>query len=222
MKGPAEPEDGDAMSTGRSCIGTFRAIGRMKRHAEAVAIVAAGVAFLTFNSAAHSETVQYRTLSNEKDIPFLKFGKPPKKNAYKLAIKRWPDVRSCLIDSERTKKKPDIRKLDWTQLRNKEDGEVCIFRIFSSIGSLEGARNWVKSQGYRVEGIKSANFMKFVRERGNGKFFNSVIKIEKTVKEKQNVIRLAIIGKIYYSQSVGSVWLDDGKLIDVKIVLNSL
>lgn len=91
--------------------------------------------------------ITYDHLSDEKTDPYLVRGKPPVKGADKRAARRWPDVHSCLIRSERKAEKPDLRKMDWGKMRRKEDVEVCLFRIASSLRSPEAMRDWFVSQG---------------------------------------------------------------------------
>lgn len=97
--------------------------------------------------------IAYDHLSDEKTDPFLVYGKPPVKRADRRlwadmqAVRRWPDVRSCLIRSERKAEKPDLRKMDWGKMRRKEDIEVCLFRVAASLQSQEAMRDWFVSQG---------------------------------------------------------------------------
>lgn len=97
--------------------------------------------------------IAYDHLSDEKTDPFLVYGKPPAKRADRRlwadmqAMRRWPDVRSCLIRSERKVEKPDLRKMDWGKMRRKEDIEVCLFRVAASLQSPVAMRDWFVSQG---------------------------------------------------------------------------
>ncbi len=89
----------------------------------------------------------YERLPDERTDPFLVYGKRPVKRANQQAARRWPDVRSCLMRSERKAETPDLRKMNWGKMRRKEDIEVCLFRIASSLGSPEAMRDWFVSQG---------------------------------------------------------------------------
>lgn len=91
--------------------------------------------------------IAYDHLSDEKTEPYLVWGKPPVKGADKRAARRWPDVRSCLMRSERKVENPDLRKMDWGKMRRDEDIEVCLFRIAASLRSPEAMRDWFVSQG---------------------------------------------------------------------------
>ena len=109
--------------------------------------------------------IAYDYLSSEKTDPFRVHGKAPYKRADrslwadKRAVRRWPDVRSCLVRSERKAEKPDLRKMNWGKLRRKEDVEVCLFRIAASLRSPEAMRDWFISQGMqrvRITGLKKS------------------------------------------------------------------
>jgi len=91
--------------------------------------------------------IAYGHLSDEKTDPYLVRGKLPEKGADVRAARRWPDVRSCLIRSERKAERPDLRKMDWGKMRREEDIEVCLFRIAASLRSPEAMRDWFVSQG---------------------------------------------------------------------------
>jgi hypothetical protein len=67
---------------------------------------------------------------------------------YWLPIKRFPDTRSCLTAPQRRVETPDLLAFDWAAMSSGEAVEVCLFRVLSSIGSVEGARHWFHRQGY--------------------------------------------------------------------------
>lgn len=104
------------------------------------------------------QPIAYKRLSSEKEFPFLRFGKtlserrkyPPAANfrKYEQAVQRWPDVRSCLIISERTKETPNLLLFDWQQVRSTYQAEVCLFRVMSSLADVEKARQWFLAQGF--------------------------------------------------------------------------
>jgi len=90
--------------------------------------------------------IPYEYLASEETDPYLVLGKPPTIRADIRAAKRWPDVRSCLVRSERNAEQPDLTKINWKRMRRAEDIEVCMFRIFSSIRSETGLVNWFEVQ----------------------------------------------------------------------------
>ena len=88
-------------------------------------------------------------------MQFLKFGKKPEdfgpssriKGRYSRAVWRWPDVRSCLVRSERQQETPDLRNFNWRNMRADAHIEVCMYRIFASLGSPKKSKLWLESQG---------------------------------------------------------------------------
>jgi hypothetical protein len=92
------------------------------------------------------------------DKPFLHDNRPlsditkhPHYEGYRDAVTRFPDVRACLVDSERGKQIPDLTRFDWNKIKSRDDAEVCLFRVFSSIGNVERSRQWFESQGFKTK-----------------------------------------------------------------------
>ena len=218
MKVRAERGEADAVKAGRNCHSTRRVAGRIRQHAKAVVIVAAGITLATCYSA-YSETMKYQTLANESDVPFLKHGEPPNKDEHKVAVKKWPDVRSCLIESERKKKTPDIRLIDWDQLYTVDEADVCLFRIFSSIGSVGGVIKWLEYHGFEIDGPHRPDVKKkFLGERVDYEYVNASISIgcgEVKAKFPTCCLNSLWINFIAHGQTISSSWTMDGKLIDV-------
>jgi len=118
------------------------------------------------------QPIAYKRLSSEKEFPFLQFGKTLSERKkylpaqdfrkYEQAVQRWPDVRSCLIPSEREKENPNLLLFDWQQVRSTEEAEVCLFRVMSSLADVEKAGQWFLAQGFddvskaRIETSKSS------------------------------------------------------------------
>ena len=99
--------------------------------------------------------IPYVRLSKQETEPFLFFGrvvdeKHPKANDYRKAIRRFPDVRSCLTTDEREKPRPDLRQIDWAAIDDIREIEVCIFRIASSIEDIETIKLWLQYHGFTV------------------------------------------------------------------------
>jgi hypothetical protein len=116
--------------------------------------------------------IPFKRLSDERSFPFLDTGHPPsywKHNSpypypyydkYHLAITRFPDVRTCLKDSEKEKQMPNLTHFDWDKIKGIEDAKVCMFRVYSSIGSIEGSKQWLESQGFSIDNIFKEGFGK--------------------------------------------------------------
>ena len=102
--------------------------------------------------------IPYKQLATEESHPFLYYGSPPLAHRQDLItpVKKFPDVRSCLVRSEHRSEVPDLRKLDWKRMHKTEDVNVCFFRIFTSIGNAIGSLRWINEQGFQVVKRRSA------------------------------------------------------------------
>lgn len=99
--------------------------------------------------------IPYVRLAKQETEPFLFLGKVvnenhPRHEDYDRALRRFPDVRSCLTEDERNKPQPDLREIDWDEMRNVRDVDVCVFRIASSIQDVDRIKNWLRHQGFTV------------------------------------------------------------------------
>ena len=65
-------------------------------------------------------------------------------------MSRFPDVRSCLVGSERTKPQPDLRQMDWAAVNSFSDLDVCVFRIAKSIQDIDTIKVWLRHNEFSV------------------------------------------------------------------------
>lgn len=94
--------------------------------------------------------IAYKHLATEKSHPFPLYSGRESRVAHKSAIWKFPDVSSCLTWSEQFTKTPDLRNMSWWSLSTAEDADVCLFRIFSSIESVDDVIAWVGSLGLNI------------------------------------------------------------------------
>jgi hypothetical protein len=111
--------------------------------------------------------IPYMQLAKQETEPFLFLGHVvdvnfPRYDDYKRALRRFPDVRSCLIEVERDKPQPDLRQIDWDAVRNTKDIDVCVFRIASSIRDVEYIRLWLTHHNFEVAGLARRLSKKYV------------------------------------------------------------
>ena len=59
-------------------------------------------------------------------------------------------LNNCLVRSERGKAKPDLRLLDWDALHSTLEVNICVWRIFNSLGSRDAAEKWVRFHGFKI------------------------------------------------------------------------
>lgn len=103
--------------------------------------------------------IPYVRLSKQETEPYLKGGKivdteSPLYDRNKAALKRYPDVLSCLKSDEISKLAPDLRRVNWNSIRSDKDAEVCVFRMISSIQNPEVTKQWLAEMGFRVSRIR--------------------------------------------------------------------
>lgn len=98
------------------------------------------------SSQKRTEIISYNRLSNEKFHPYAKSELGHPNNDYDLEIVKWPDVNSCLILSEALKTEPDLRLVNWDSFKTHRDAEVCLWRIFDSLGAAEKIVKWLDFQ----------------------------------------------------------------------------
>lgn len=177
---------------------------------------------IALSSSSSAEPFPYKFLSSEENTPFLKFGKPPHKKDHKIAVERWPDVRACLVESERTKKMPDIRQIDWDQFYIHEEADVCLFRIFTSIGSMEGTIQWLKHHGFKIDGPRGTRGIIISGKRIKSHRVHGTIAIGSgkrkakfpTSKYFTSFLLSLIINNMAYLQSITVIWALDGRFVN--------
>ncbi|HHI70275.1 MAG TPA: hypothetical protein ENJ91_04685 [Rhodobacteraceae bacterium] len=96
--------------------------------------------------------IEYDHLSNEEIEPYGSRGVPPQRPEEKRAVRRFSDVRDCLVKEEQDKDIPDLRKIDWRRMTSTANIRVCLFRIFASYGTPEKAVLWFQAQGLETTG----------------------------------------------------------------------
>jgi hypothetical protein len=100
----------------------------------------------------------YDHLSNEELDPFLVFRRQSHREDEVRAVSTYPSVRNCLVEDAQVSSQPDLRKIDWKEMRTQAIMSVCLFRIFSSYGSPEKAALWFAEQGLEVNGPFESSF----------------------------------------------------------------
>lgn len=175
-----------------------------------------------------SNRITYEKLTDESTVPystgFLPRGTTPP--SHKDAVARFPGVQNCLIPSEQTTESPDLRLIDWNLILTDEEADVCIWRIFSSLGTSDRAFEWLRFQGLRPRTIN------FLGSTGSGRRFEQkrqidvsgglMTKSEGVIFPTKGLIRVWIY-LIAYSQNIQSVWNEKGDhLIRVQVGANIL
>lgn len=103
--------------------------------------------------------IPYDHLSSEETEPFIiraggirpaDYGGNSKMDKkYTSTVRKFDDVRDCLVSAEAKKTIPDLRFINWGKMRSEANIEVCMYRIFASLGSPEKAKLWFEAQGLK-------------------------------------------------------------------------
>lgn len=96
--------------------------------------------------------IPFESLNTEVNMPVTVLGNQPKAPKWISAIKKFPDVRSCLVASEKSASEPDLRLINWDSISTQSDANVCLWRIFQSFGghesiAIDRIRAWMKFHG---------------------------------------------------------------------------
>ncbi len=151
---------------GRSAVnGNWWKLGRGKRVLLSLAIIASAFAGLNWSDRARAEApevsgppIEYDHLSSEKAEPYGSRGAPPQRPEEKRAVRRFADVRDCLVRVEQEKDIPDLRKINWQMMTSTANIRVCMFRIFASYGTPEKAVLWLEAQGLTATGPTDSTY----------------------------------------------------------------
>ena len=73
------------------------------------------------------------------------------KDDYAAALEAYPSVRDCLIESERSKPKPDLTRFDWTNMPNHGTAYACFVLIFTSYETAADVMWWMAAQGMFIQ-----------------------------------------------------------------------
>lgn len=91
--------------------------------------------------------ISYDHLASEATDPHPFSDKTRVSDDWHRAIADHRDVRDCLVPDQRGLDRPDLRRFDWAGVRGL-DRDVCLFRVFSSLGSPERVLDWLEVQGF--------------------------------------------------------------------------
>jgi hypothetical protein len=210
-----------------------------------ILLIIVGIVFLISSSVQHfhkraearsqlckgdANPVSFKRLSKEQSSPFLKLGRPLSDlqgrsdyGEYKAAVDHFPDVRACLINSERKKHIPDLSLFDWDMIRGEYETEVCLFRIFSSIGSVEGSGRWLKDQGFNVGHISEISTSRMSMRSRHEEEPGIHIAASWPVKEcgarikSNNIFNEILVYFTAYAFSVEADFLADGEVISTSV-----
>ncbi len=120
--------------------------------------VSSVLACLPFGISADGESSPPLTrLSDQGVSPYLSMGRlvdeqHPRWEEYREPITQFPSVRACLAPSEQETDTPNVMNVDWDIIHGPYAVQVCLFRIFDTLGSPELVAEWMEQNGFRDVG----------------------------------------------------------------------
>lgn len=162
--------------------------------------------------------IPYHHLATEATDPHPMSGKPRVSEDWLRAISDVPDVRDCLEPDQQALKRPDLRRFDWLRVRGRER-DICLFRVFSSLGTPERATAWIRSQGFEPhEPVPYAWGDKASVVVGGGYSPRD----DDVLLPGGPVLGRWITAHIVYAETISASWSADGALLIASFSSNSL
>jgi hypothetical protein len=75
---------------------------------------------------------------------------------YTDALVIFPNLRSCLIESEKIKpahESLDVSLIDWSAIKSSDEFDICIFHIGSAISNTDKFINWFEISGFKTRSV---------------------------------------------------------------------
>ena len=130
---------------------------------------------------------------------------------HKVALLKFPDANSCLVDGIDELSPENLKKMDWSKIEKSEEAEVCGFRLLGSNPDISYATEWFRAQGMSVpDGMNSATPFK---ER------NGQLRVYASWSISENGYKFAPPGPLLrlitlippYTMTVNATWSPDGQ-----------
>jgi hypothetical protein len=133
----------------------------------------------------------YVRLAKQETEPFLFLGRVveeggPQYGNYQRALRRFPDVRSCLTEAERGRGQPDLRQIDWKLMRDTYDIEVCVFRIATSVSSMDMLKRCLEQNRFHSTRLDSMHSASYTPPGVNSSFY--MLTTFMTIREYRKII----------------------------------
>ena len=139
--------------------------------AKAAVLLGAAVAALFFVQNA----LPHRTLSDEAradaEKGIFKNGVPlelvrargwPGLGEWEEAVAKFPSLDSCVVSSRGSQ---EPLRVDWGRISSDVEANVCLSRVATRIGSVDGVATWFNRQGFRVRIIPATKTSPEAREK---------------------------------------------------------
>jgi hypothetical protein len=141
----------------------------------------------------------------------------------KVAMLDFPNPESCLQKEAFSDAGTDLARMDWDQIDNSKEAEVCMFRLLASLGGMENSEDWLEAQGFRLS-PNGFNAQKPYEER------DGTLRVMASWSIRDNGPKFPTRGPIRrffssipYGMSVNTAWTADrSKLLYVRLGFNTL
>lgn len=143
--------------------------------------------------------------------PFQVRFKRPLTASQKVALMDFPDLESCLKKAETDGLSIDrLKEMDWDRIDNKDEADVCMFRLLGSYPNLSYATDWFEAQGFDVsDDFSSAH--PYIERDGTQRITGGYsIRKHGPKYPTKGIVRRAF-GSIPYGMSVNATWSKDGR-----------
>jgi len=164
-------------------------------------------------------TFPYDVLANEKIYPHpYSTGRSVREDLL-AAVSRYADVRDCLLPETRLSAEPDLRRFDWAGVRGNENRNICLYRVFSSLGTPERAIQWMETQGFEATGptiLKGRNEQEIMVDGGYRPTKDGVLLPGGSFLDRW------VIQKLVYAEYISATWSKDGRLLRAGFSSNTL
>ena len=99
--------------------------------------------------------IAFEKVSNQVEEPFLFGGRimdssHPQYGKYRNAIRKYPDVLTCIDKKKNGNAEPNLLDFDWKNVGRQAETEVCLFRVMTSLQLDSSVQDWLRYYGFQV------------------------------------------------------------------------
>lgn len=212
----------NAQSTNIVCI-EFNAGAELRKYI--AGFIFLFVLFLLMAWSAYATEIEYHP----------RLGAIPLDDEVRVALKKFPDLASCLKPGAVKDGKADLNAIDWDKIRNDGDAKVCLFVIFERLAGPEEVKAWLTNQGFSAWGpFKRRSSPSVLESFGydvSSKVYNSYknLSVGGGWSLRWHFPKFPTGGFARYyrpvlsrAQNIGVTWFPDGKLMNVRITYQSI
>jgi hypothetical protein len=143
----------------------------------------------------------------------------PRYSDYDNALRKFRRTQACLMSSERMVQTPNLLNIEWPNLRDRHDLEVCLFRIFRSLGNLDAIRAWLEFHAFEVWG-PTRSYSENCRPRNEREplyRFGGSWDSEETMRHRPSLLWRLTGLTLVHSIGVNIGLSESGEVVDVRV-----